>query len=146
MLLEEKKRQLIEDLSLIEGIEERFEYIIELGKQNPELGDKYKVETFLIEGCISNLWLYPQYQQGKCYFRTDADSLITRGIAALVSGFYSGHLPDEIVGEDANFLVQVGITQHLSPNRRNGLANLCKSIQAYAALHLEEGREGSHLS
>ena len=138
MNLEEKKQQLIADLSLIEDIEERFEYIIDRGKDAAGLDQSYKVKTFLIEGCVSNLWLYPEYKDGKCYYHSDADSLITRGIAALVSQLYSGHLPEEIVKEDASFLAAVGITQHLSSNRRNGLTNLCKRIQAFAEVHVEE--------
>lgn len=132
MSLEAKKQKLIEELSIIEDPEERFSFVIDMGKSNPPLDKELRVDTFLIEGCVSSLWLYPEYKEGACYFLVDADSLITRGIAALVGDFYSGSKPEEIVQEDAQFLADVGITQHLSPNRRNGLSNLCKRIKDFA--------------
>lgn len=130
--LKEKKQQWIDDLSVIEDPHERFAFVIDLGREAPPLDPQYKVATFLIEGCVSDLWLLPEHKDGKCYFQTDADSLITRGIAVLVSDFYSDQPPEAIVEEDASFLADVGITQHLSPNRRTGLANLCQRIRSYA--------------
>lgn len=132
MNLQAKKEKLIEDLSIIEDPQERFVFVMDLGKKEQPLDPQYKIDTFLIEGCVSALWVYPTFKDGKCYFQTDADSLITRGIAALVSDFYSDNPPADIVAEDASFLADVGITQHLSTNRRNGLSNLCKRIRDYA--------------
>ena len=142
MNLENKKQRWIEDLSVIEDLQERFAFIIDLGREAPSLDTEHKVATFLIEGCISDLWLVPEYRDGKCYFKTDADSLITRGIAALVSNFYSDEPPEAIVKEDASFLGDVGITQHLSSNRRNGLSNLCQRIRNYAQHCLDQAEEG----
>lgn len=90
-----------------------------------------RLDAFLIEGCTSNLWLVPSLEDGLCRFRCDADSLITKGVASLVCEFYDGAAPAEVAATDADFLSAVGITQHLSPNRRNGLTNLVGKIRAF---------------
>ena len=81
---------------------------------------------------MSQLWVVPAYRDGSCYFRSESDSAIVKGIASLLCDFYSGASPDEIINEDAGFLGEVGITQHLTPNRRNGLGRIVDSIQRFA--------------
>ena len=116
---------------------ERFAYIIDRAKNNPPLDEAYKIDAFLIEGCLSRLWVYPEFKDGKCYFHTDSDAAITKGTSSLLCGLYSGETPEAIIGMEPNFLADVGITQHLSPNRRNGLANVRGRIKAYAELCLK---------
>lgn len=135
MSLAEKRRALVEELGMFDDPHERFQYILDRAKTAPALDPKYRVPELLIEGCTSNLWLVPSHEGGSCRFRSDADSMITKGIAALVCDYYDGATPAEVAATDADFLGEVGVTQHLSPNRRNGLSNLVGKIRAFGKLH-----------
>ena len=132
MSILEKRDQIVEELSPFEDHFERFSYIIDRSKSHPPLDEVYKIETFLIEGCLSQLWVFPEFKDGKCYFHTDSDAAITKGTAALLCELYSDETPEDVIGLEPDFLAKVGITQHLSPNRRNGLTNVRKKIKAYA--------------
>ncbi len=132
MSILEKRDQIVEELSPFEDHFERFSYIIDRSKSHPPLDEVYKIETFLIEGCLSQLWVFPEFKDGKCYFHTDSDAAITKGTAALLCELYSNETPEDVIGLEPDFLGKVGITQHLSPNRRNGLTNVRKKIKAYA--------------
>lgn len=136
MTLSEKRNQIIAELEPLADHHERFQYIIDRAKNAPGLPSELKLDQFLIEGCTSNLWLIPSLEDGVCRFRCDADSLITKGIAYLVCEFYDGASPSEVANTDADFLAEVGVTQHLSPNRRNGLTNLVGKIRAFGRLAL----------
>lgn len=131
MGLADKRAQLIAELEPFGDHHERFQYIIDRAKTAPGLEAALKLDAFLIEGCTSNLWLVPSLEAGRCRFRCDADSLITKGIATLVCELYDDATPQEVAASDANFLAEVGVTQHLSPNRRNGLTNLVSKIRAF---------------
>jgi cysteine desulfuration protein SufE len=137
MTLEEKKADLIERLLLLPTAQDRLLYLVEKSKKEPALAAEFKTEQYRVEGCLSNLWFVPEYDGKNCWFRTDADSHIVRSIAILLCNFYSGHTPEEILKQDPEFLSEVGITQHLSPNRRNGLSRLWEKIRAFAMEHLE---------
>ena len=132
MELAAQRARLIAELEPFADHHERFQYVIDRAKTAPSLPAELKLDTFLIEGCTSNLWLIPTIENGVCHFRCDADSLITKGIASLVCEFYEGATAADVAATDADFLATVGITQHLSPNRRNGLANLVGKIRAFA--------------
>ena len=132
MDLAAQRARLIAELEPFADHHERFQYVIDRAKTTPSLPAELKLDTFLIEGCTSNLWLIPTIENGVCHFRCDADSLITKGIASLVCEFYEGATAADVAATDADFLATVGITQHLSPNRRNGLANLVGKIRAFA--------------
>ena len=135
MSLADKRRALVDELSMFDDPHERFQYIIDRAKTSPGLEAKYKIESLLIEGCTSNLWMLPEFEKGVCRFSSDADSMITKGIAALVCEYYDGATAAEVAASDADFLGEVGVTQHLSPNRRNGLTNLVGRIRAFGRLH-----------
>ena len=126
------KKTILETLEIIENKDERFAYIIDLGKNLKPLENAYKTDAFKIEGCVSNLWLVPENREGRLYFSLDADAVITRGVGALVITLFSGLLPREVLDQDEALLKKIGITQYLTPNRRNGLANLTKKINDYA--------------
>ena len=126
----------MEELMPFEDHFERFAYVIDRAKGHPPLEDEYKIDTFLIEGCLSQLWIFPEFKEEKCYFHTDSDAAITKGTAALLCELYSGETPEDVLSMEPGFLADVGITQHLSPNRRNGLTNVRKKIKAYAELCL----------
>ena len=132
MSIEQKRADLVEELMPFEDHFERFAYVIDRAKGHPPLDDAYKIDTFLIEGCLSRLWIFPEYREGKCYFSTDSDAAITKGTAALLCELYSGEEPEAVIGLEPDFLAEVGITQHLSPNSRNGLTNVRSKIKAYA--------------
>ena len=139
MSIEAKRDQIVEELMPFDDHYERFAYIIDRAKSHPPLDEAYKIDTFLIEGCLSQLWIFPEFKDGRCYFHTDSDAAITKGTAALLCELYSGETPEDIIRLEPDFLADVGITQHLSPNRRNGLANVRAKIKAYAELCQENG-------
>jgi len=138
MTLEEKQQKLVEDLSLFPDAHERLSFIIEGAKQRPPLDPSYKTDAFRIEGCQSNLWVVPEVKEGKCYFSADSDAVITKGIAGILTDFYSGHTPAAIIECEPDFLSEVGITQHLTPNRRNGLSNVWARIKGFAEIQLKK--------
>ena len=132
MTILEKRDRIIEEMSLFDDSYERFAYVIEKGKKAENLVEEYRTEAFRIEGCMSNLWLIPEFKEGHCYYRSDSDSPITKGVAHLLCDLYSGHTPEDVLSVDPIFLSEVGITQHLSSNRRNRLANVTAKILGYA--------------
>ena len=132
MSIEEKRDQLVEELMPFEDPLERFAYVIDRAKDAPVLEEEYKIETFLIKGCISQLWVFPKFEEGKCFFQADSDASITKGTATLLCELYSGETPQDIIQMEPDFLSEVGITQHLSPNRRNGLTGVREKIKSYA--------------
>jgi len=132
MSIEKKRDQLIEELMPFEDPLERFAYVIDRAKDAPGLEEDYKLDTFLIKGCISQLWILPKFENGNCFFQADSDASITKGTATLLCELYSGEKPEEIIRLEPDFLSEVGITQHLSPNRRNGLTGVREKIKTYA--------------
>lgn len=132
MSIDAKCEQLVEELMPFEDPLERFAYVIDRAKDAPGLEAEYKIDTFLIKGCISQLWVFPRFEDGKCYFQADSDASITKGTATLLCELYSGEPPAEVIRVEPDFLSEVGITQHLSPNRRNGLTGVREKIKAYA--------------
>lgn len=137
MSIEEKRDQIVEELMPFEDHLERFTYIIDRAKSLDSLDEEYKIETFLIKGCVSQLWIFPQFKEGKCQFQADSDATITKGTAGLLCELYSDETPEDIVRLEPDFLADVGITQHLSPNRRNGLTGVREKIKAYAQMQLD---------
>ena len=138
MTLEQKKDALVEEITLIPDAYERLGYIVDRGKKADGLTEDLRTDSFKIEGCMSQLWVVPAYKEGLCSFKSESDSAIVKGIASLLCDFYSEAKPDDIRKTDAEFLSEVGITQHLSPNRRNGLSRIVESIQHFAKSCLSE--------
>ena len=132
MTLKEKQDALVEEITLIPDAYERLGYIVDRGKKAAGLTKDLRIDSFKIEGCMSQLWVVPAFNGGFCSFRSESDSAIVKGIAELLCNFYSDATPEEIIAVDAEFLGEVGITQHLSPNRRNGLSRIVESIKRFA--------------
>lgn len=132
MTLSEKRHALIEDLTTLPDAEERFVYLLGKAKKWTPLAAGLKTEERLLPGCVSRLWLYPEFRDGRCWFGMDAEALISKGIAAVVCGFYNGETPADIIATEPDFLAEAGLTQVLSANRSNALANLRKRIRSYA--------------
>ena len=138
MTLAEKKSDLIERLSFLDTAQDRLQYIMEASRKQPHLPPELRTEETRVQGCLSNLWFIPEFREGRCYYRTDGDSQIVRAIAGLLTDFYSGAEPADILRHDPTFLSEVGITQHLSPNRRNGLGRLWEKIRDFAVQHVSQ--------
>ena len=126
------KDQIISELTSLYEDDERYAYIINKGREHKTLDDEFKTERYQIKGCLSQLWLYPELKGDKVFFTIDSDAAIPKGIAAILAEVYSDLTPAEILELKPDFLKEYGIEQHLSMNRRNGLAHICKQIQLYA--------------
>ncbi len=140
MSLSVKRDQLIANLQFFDDPQDRLAFVIDAAKKRSPLSDEFKLEAYKVEGCLSNLWFVPEFRGGRCWFRSDGDSMIVKGIAGMLTEFYSGALPEEILTQDPSFLVQAGITQHLSQNRKNGLGRVWQKIQHFAAEHVTADR------
>jgi len=111
---------------------DRYQLLIDLGNEQPPLDDKYKTDQNLIEGCQSRVWLQADYVAGKIIFNAESDALIVKGIIALLIKVLSGHTPDEIFNADLYFIDKIGLKEHLSPTRSNGLLSMVKQMRMYA--------------
>jgi cysteine desulfuration protein SufE len=136
MTLAEKQSVLVEELRRLPGVQERFGALVARARALPPLGQEFKTDANRIEGCLARLWLSAEFKDGCCWFGCDSDSLVTKGVAGLLCELYSGALPEEIVAFEPHFLRELGITQHLTPNRRNGLAQVHRRIREFAERHL----------
>ncbi len=130
--MKEKEEELIQEFEMFDDWMDKYNYIIELGKDLPMIDPQYKTEEFLISGCQSQVWLHPEYKDGKLYFSADSDAIITKGIVNLLIRVLSGHTPKEILDNDLSYLDAIGLKNHLSPTRSNGLASMIKQIKLYA--------------
>jgi len=130
--IDEKREAIRETLEILPDNEERLLYFLDEGKRYPALDSSLLTEERLLPGCLSQLWIAPEYRDGKCFFGMHADALTTKGIAAVVCNLYNGETPETIVAQELDFLTDAGIYQVISTNRRNGLSNLRGRIKAFA--------------
>lgn len=135
MNLAEKQTRLTAELAALKNGQDRLAYLVEKAKQRPALGTDQRSDTNLIPGCLAKLWFVPQFRAGNCFFVCDSDSLVVKAIAGLLCEFYSGHPPAEIMAHDPRFLAPLGITQHLTPNRRNALSKVWEHIRQFAEIN-----------
>jgi cysteine desulfuration protein SufE len=129
MSIAETETEIAEEFSMFDDWMGKYEHIIELGKSLPMIEEKYKTDDRLIKGCQSKVWLHSEVKDGKIEYTADSDAIITKGLVALVVRVLSGHAPDEIVNAKMEFINQIGLTQHLSPTRANGLVNMIKQMK-----------------
>lgn len=129
MTIEEKQREIIDEFADIDDWMDRYGYIIDLGNQLPAIDEKYKTPEHLIEGCQSRVWLNADYADGKIRFTADSDAIIVKGIISLLINVLNGHTPDEILSADLHFIDDIGLSQHLSPTRSNGLLAMVKQMK-----------------
>ncbi len=132
MSIEDKKEEIIEEFSFFEDWDERFQYVIDLGKELPIIEDQYKTEDNIISGCQSKVWLHASLKDGKIDFTADSDAIITKGIIAILIRVFSNQAPAEILNANLDFIDQIGLKSHLSPTRANGLVSMIKQIKMYA--------------
>ncbi|HMG07841.1 MAG TPA: SufE family protein, partial [Mucilaginibacter sp.] len=123
------------DFSLLDTWEEKYEYIIELGKKLPVLEEKYKVEENMIKGCQSAVWLIADYRDGRVFFKADSDAVIVKGLVSMLIRVLSGHTPDQIIHAKLDFIEQIGMMTHLAQTRSNGLLAMIRQMKNYALVY-----------
>jgi cysteine desulfuration protein SufE len=132
MTVNEVQENIIEEFSLFEDWMDKYNLLIEMGKNLPVIDPKYKMKDYLIEGCQSKVWLHPWYDGHIISFSADSDAIITKGIVALLIKVLSGRTPEEIIGADLYFIDMIGLRQNLSPTRSNGLLAMVRQMKLYA--------------
>lgn len=130
--LQEAEQQIIEEFELFDDWMDKYNYIIELGKELPLIDPQYKTEEYLISGCQSQVWLHAEFKNDRIYFTADSDAVITKGIINLLIRVLSGRTPQEIMDCSLDYITKIGLKEHLSPNRSNGLVSMIKQIKFYA--------------
>jgi cysteine desulfuration protein SufE len=132
MTISEIQDNIIEEFSLFDDWMDKYNLLIDIGKELPVIDPKYKVKDFLIEGCQSKVWLYPEFDGKLITFTADSDAIITRGIVALLIKVLSNRSPQEIISTDLYFIDKIGLRQNLSPTRSNGLLSMVRQMKLYA--------------
>lgn len=132
MSINELQDQVIEEFSDFGDWMDKYALLIDLGNSLPPLEEKYKTESNLIEGCQSRVWLQADYVDGKILFKGESDAVIVKGIVSLLINIISGHTPQEILDADLYFIEKIGLKEHLSPTRSNGLVAMVKQMRMYA--------------
>ncbi len=132
MTINEIQDEIIEEFSGFDDWMDKYQLLIDLGNEQEPLDEKYKVESNLIDGCQSRVWLQADYEDGVIHFTAESDALIVKGIVALLIRVLSGHTPQEILDADLYFIEKIGLKEHLSPTRSNGLLAMVKQMRMYA--------------
>lgn len=132
MNIKEKISKIQESFSGYDLWEDKYKYLISLGKDLSPMSVENRIDKYLVKGCQSQVWLSAKFTDGKVFYETDSDALIVKGISGILVGVYSQETPKTILETEATFLQDIGITEHLSMNRTNGLASILKSIKLYA--------------
>lgn len=130
--IKSKQDEIVDEFSMFDDWMQRYEYIIDLGKNLPLIDERYKTDENIIKGCQSKVWLHAEAKDGKVAFTADSDAILTKGIIAILIRVFSGHSPQEILNADTEFINEIGLKEHLSPTRANGLVSMIKQIKMYA--------------
>ncbi len=129
MSIEETENEIVEEFEIFGDWMEKYEHIIELGNSVPKIDEKYKDEAHEIKGCQSKVWLHSELKDGHIFYSADSDAIITKGLVGLVIRVFTGHTPEEIINADISFINKIGLHEHLSPTRSNGLTAMIKQIK-----------------
>lgn len=132
MTIQEKQERIIRQFELLGDWTERYKYIIKLGQKLDAIDEKFKIDENLVRGCQSQVWLITDLENDRIIFKADSDAAITKGLVALMVNFYSGETPDAILQTNPDFIQKIGMQEHLSPTRSNGLASMVKQMKIYA--------------
>ena len=132
MRIEEIQEEIVDEFSMFDDWMQRYEYIIELGKSLPLIDEKYKTDENIIKGCQSKVWVHADEKDGNVVFTADSDAILTKGIIAILIRTFSNHSPKEILEANTDFIDEIGLKEHLSPTRANGLVSMIKQIKMYA--------------
>lgn len=132
MSIEEIQNEIVEEFSMFDDWMQRYEYMIELGKSLPLIEDQYKTEDNIIKGCQSKVWVHAELEEDKLVFTADSDAIITKGIIAILIRVFSNQKPIDIIEANTDFIDEIGLKDHLSPTRANGLVSMIKQLKLYA--------------
>jgi cysteine desulfuration protein SufE len=132
MTIAEKQKEIVEEFAFLEDWEQKYEYIIDLGKELKGISEEKKKEENLIKGCQSKVWIDAEFKNEILYFNADSDGILPKGIASLLVSIYSGHSTQEILDSNFDFISEIGLQEFLSPSRANGLMAMTKQIKFYA--------------
>ena len=132
MTIKEIQDEIIDEFSMFDDWEERYQYMIDLGKSLPIIQEQYKTDDNIIKGCQSKVWLKGEQNDGNIVFTADSDAILTKGIIAILIRAFSNQKPKDILDADLNFIDEIGLKEHLSPTRANGLVSMIKNIKMYA--------------
>jgi len=135
MSINEAEKELVEEFDLFTDWMEKYEHIIDIGKTTPLIDAKYKDENHIIKGCQSQVWLHSEMEGDKIYYSADSDAIITKGLVGLIIRVLSGHKPEEILDAKMEFIDKIGLKEHLSPTRSNGLVAMIKQMKLDAQAH-----------
>ena len=130
--IQEIEHEIVEEFSLFDTWDDKYEYIIDMGKKLPELEAEHKKDENRVRGCQSTVWLVSEYRDGKVYFKADSDAVIVKGLISMLIRVLTGHTPDEIIQAKLGFIQQIGMTTHLAQTRSNGLLSMVKQMKNYA--------------
>ena len=126
------EKEIVEEFSLFDSWDDKYEYIIDLGKKLPPLEDEYKKDENKVRGCQSTVWLVAEYRDGRIFFKAESDAVIVKGLISMLIRVLSGHTPDDIVQAPLDFIREIGMTSHLAQTRSNGLLAMVKQMKNYA--------------
>lgn len=129
MSIQETEQEIIEEFEIFEDWMQKYEHLIDLGKSLPVIADQHRTDDKLIKGCQSRVWMHSELKDGKVIYTADSDAIITKGMVALMIRVLSGHTPDEIINAELEFVEKIGLIQHLSPTRSNGLVSMIKQMK-----------------
>lgn len=132
MSIEAIQDEIIDEFSMFDDWEERYQYMIDLGKDLPLIDEAYKTDTNIIKGCQSKVWVHAELKEDKIAFTADSDAIITKGIIAILIRVFSNQHPQAIIDADTSFIDKIGLKEHLSPTRANGLVSMVKQLKMYA--------------
>ena len=132
MTIQEIQHEIVDEFSLFDDWMQRYEYMIDLGKSLPLINDQFKTEDNIIKGCQSKVWVHAELEDDKVVFTADSDAIITKGIIAILIRAFSNQHPKAIIDADMDFIDEIGLKEHLSPTRANGLVSMIKQLKLYA--------------
>lgn len=135
MTIQEIQAEIVDEFSMFDDWEERYQYMIDLGKDLPLIESDYKTDEFIIKGCQSKVWVHAGLVNNKVVFTADSDAIITKGIIAILIRTFSNQVPSDIINADTEFINEIGLKDHLSPTRANGLVSMVKQLKMYALVY-----------
>ncbi|MDJ0646797.1 MAG: SufE family protein [Flavobacteriaceae bacterium] len=132
MTIKEIQEEIVDEFSMFENWMERYEHLITLGKELPLIDEQYKTDDYIIKGCQSKVWVHAGLEDGNVVFTADSDAILTKGLVGLLLRVFSNQTPQEIIDADTDFIDEIGLKEHLSPTRANGLVSMIKQLKLYA--------------
>lgn len=135
MTISEIQDEIVDEFSMFDDWMQKYEYIIDMGKSLPLIDDQYKVDDNIIKGCQSKVWVHAELNKDKLVFTADSDAIITKGIIAVLVRAFNNQKPQDIIDADTEFIDEIGLKEHLSPTRANGLVSMVKQLKLYAVAY-----------